>query len=59
MKPDKKLDKEIKKDLDMQELDDDELEGVAGGAMQQSSLRRESDIAYDRITINRLKNKKK
>ena len=33
MKPDKKLDKEIKKDLDMQELDNDELEGVAGGAL--------------------------
>ena len=59
MKPDKKLDKEIKKDLDMQELDDDELEGVAGGAMQQSTLRRESDIENDRRAINFLKSKKR
>ena len=44
MKNDKKTGKEIKKSLDMQELNDDELEGVAGGAMQQVYLRQNSDF---------------
>ena len=34
MKPEKKLDKNIKNSLEMNELNDDELEGVAGGALQ-------------------------